>query len=123
MGKQARPEWGHDVAPDHRPRHIVVILRDLEGHISDVQKDSEIEPLNFALARPPPAAICADFCSRGPVTQIGDMPLFLLLWPGFGGVRHWIGLCQGKVASPQLEIPTTPQRGAHASCLESSMRQ
>lgn len=37
------------------------------------------EPLNLALARPPPAATSADFCSRGPATQIGDMPLFLLL--------------------------------------------
>lgn len=34
------------------------------------------EPLNLALARTPPAAAtCADFCSRAPATQIGDMPL------------------------------------------------
>lgn len=41
------------------------------------------EPLNLALARTPPAAAtCADFCSRAPATQIGDMPLFLLFVAG-----------------------------------------
>lgn len=72
------------------------------------------EPLNLALARPPPATTNADFCSKGPATQIGHMPLFLLLWPGCSRTRAMGRAIAGQVASPQLGIPTTPQDGAHA---------
>lgn len=56
------------------------------------------EPLNPALARPhlpPRPTVYADLCSNDPATQIGDMPLFLLLRPGCSGIiGHWTGLGQ-----------------------------
>lgn len=75
------------------------------------------EPLNLALARPPPTAANADFYSKSPATQIGDMPLFLLLWPGCSRTRAMDRAPAGQVSSPQLEIPTTPPDGPYGSSI------
>lgn len=82
------------------------------------------EPLNLALARTPPAATCADFCSRGPATQIGDMPLFLLLWPGPSRrIRATDRALSGLLASPQLGFFSTSQHGEHLTSTSSLIRQ